>query len=294
MVHFTPRSTLAGAAIAAALSLSGCSAPAAAPEPAGSGAPPATVAAPGSAPASPAASGPAATPESPAASGAATKGSGPETVPYAPPEGDFDSSDPAAVQAELAKNFITELVTNRYSLSGQWVEDGGGHAGTAKLWETRLSANLKAKLTAAGKDADVSGFGAWAVFALPGTGSTEPVKASPACAAATEPHCLLLQEIEGEVGAMKQAGGPQPGSLDQTVANRVAFNYDVAVPVSLTAKGDAEGVLRGVLKVDLTYVPNPDPAAGGPAFLIDAIRNDLTGTRTEELAASPGLMFESY
>ena len=180
-------------------------------------------------------------------------------------------------------------MTNQYSLSGQWVADGGSHAGTAKLWQNRLSDNLKAKLTAAGKDGDVSGFGSWAVIALPGPDSTEAVKASPTCAAASEPHCLLIQETGGEQGTMTQAGGPQLATLDQSVPNRVAFTYDVAIPVSLTGKGNAEGVMKGVLKVDLSYVPNPNPAAGGPEFLIDSIKNELTGTTTDVLASTPGL-----
>jgi hypothetical protein len=217
-------------------------------------------------------------------------------VPYTPPQGGVDASDPAAIQAVLAQSFISELVTNKYSLSGQWMADGAVHANTARLWDKWLSENLKARLTGAGRDGDVSGFGAWAVLALPGPDSTDAVKASPTCAEVPEAHCLILQETGGggDQGAMKQAGGPRPATLDQSVPNSVAFDYDVVVPVSLTGKGNAEGVLKGVLKVDLGFVPNPDPGRGGPDFLIDSIKNQLTGTSTAELAGSPGLSFDSY
>jgi hypothetical protein len=294
MVDFPTRRVVAAAAIAGALSLSACTAPAA--PPAGSTSAASSTEAASSSPGS--ASEPASAPGSEAASEPASEpapaAAGPEPVPYNPPQGGFDVSDPAATQAVLAQNFIAELVTNQYSLSGQWVADGGSHAATARLWENRLSDNLKAKLTAAGKGADVSAFGAWAVIALPGPDSTEAVKASPTCAAAAEPHCLLIQETGGEEGSMTQAGGPRLETMDQSVPNRVAFTYDVSIPVSLTGKGNAEGVMKGVLKVDLSYVPNPNPAAGGPVFLIDSIKNELTGTTTDVLANTPGLMFESY
>lgn len=279
MVEYTTRGLIAAAALAAALPLSACSGPAASPQPSTTAASPSTTAA--STPAVPAEPAPAAA-------------AGPEPVPYTPPQGGFDASDPAATQRVLAQNFITELVTNRYSLSGQWVADGSSHANTAKLWGTRLSDSLKAKLTAAGKDGDVSTFGNWAVFALAGPDSKEAVKASPACAATMETHCLLIQEVDGETGAMQQGGGAQPATIDQSVPNRVAFDFDVVVPVSLTEKGNAEGVMKGVMKVDLTYVANPNAASGGPEFLIDSIKNELTGTTTDVLTSSPGLTFESY
>ncbi|MET3922413.1 hypothetical protein [Arthrobacter sp. UYEF20] len=287
MVEFTTRRLVAAAALAGALSLSACVAPAAAPQPAGTTAAAPTEAAE-AAPteAAEATSAPTPEPTPPPA--------GPEAVPYAQPEGGFDVNDPAAIQSVLAQNFITELVTNKYSLSGLWIEDGGSHANTAKLWDNRFSDNLKAKLIAAGKDGDVSTFGNWAVFALPGPDSKDAVKASPACAAAPETHCLFIQEIDGDTGAMQQAGGAQEATMDLSVPNRIAFDYDVVVPVSLTEKGDAEGVMKGVLKVELTYVPNPNLAAGGPDFLIDSVNNKLTGAETDVLAGSPDLTFESY
>ncbi|MDQ0850307.1 hypothetical protein QFZ65_002245 [Arthrobacter sp. B3I9] len=307
MLDFTTRRLVTAAAVAGALSLSACSAPAPAPDGSSSAAPssPASSDAPAPAPdsaapesAAPGSASPDSAPDASAATSetepASAPAAGPAAVPYIPPQGGFDVSDPSAAQAVLAQSFIYELVTNRYSLSGQWKADGAVHANTAKLWDKRLSESLKAKLTAAGKDGDVSGFGTWAVLALPGPDSTEAVKASPTCAEAPEPHCLILQETGGDQGAMKQAGGPQLATMDQSVPNRVAFDYDVVVPVSLTEKGNAEGVRKGVLKVDLSFVPNPNPGAGGPEFLIDSIKNQLTGTSTAELAASPGLSFDSY
>jgi hypothetical protein len=300
MLDFTTRRLVAAAAVAGALSLSACSSPAPAPDGASSTPPSSSASSDSPAPdsAAPESAAPDSSPDSSAATSetepASAPAAGPVAVPYTPPQGGFDVSDPSAVQAVLAQSFISELVTNRYSLSGQWKADGAVHANTAKLWDKRLSESLKAKLTAAGKDGDVSGFGTWAVLALPGPDSTEAVKASPTCAEAPEPHCLILQETGGDQGAMKQAGGPQLATMDQSVPNRVAFDYDVVVPVSLTEKGNAEGVMKGVLKVDLSFVPNPNPGAGGPDFLIDSIKNQLTGTSTAELAGSPGLSFDSY
>jgi hypothetical protein len=314
MLDFTTRRLVTAAAVAGALSLSACSAPAPAPDGASSAAPSSSTSSDAPAPDSPASdsaapesaapgspspdSAPDSAPDASAATSetepASARAAGPVAVPYTPPQGGFDVSDPSAAQAVLAQSFIYELVTNRYSLSGQWKADGAVHANTAKLWDKRLSESLKAKLTAAGKDGDVSAFGTWAVLALPGPDSTEAVKASPTCAEAPELHCLILQETGGDQGAMKQAGGPQLATMDQSVPNRVGFDYDVVVPVSLTEKGNAEGVMKGVLKVDLSFVPNPNPGAGGPEFLIDSIKNQLTGTSTAELAGSPGLSFDSY
>ena len=314
MLDFSTRRLVSAAAIAGALSLSACSAPSAAPDSTSSTAPSSSAAAApdatapagaasGSTGPGPAAAAPGTDPApAPANNGPANDGAaenapaaaGPAPVPYVPPQGGVDAGDTAGIQATLAQSFVSELVTNKYSLSGQWFADGAVHANTAKLWGNRLSDNLKAKLTAAGKDGDVSGFGSWAVLALPGPDSTEAVKASPSCAEAPEAHCLLLQETGGDDGAMKQAGGLRPDTMDQSVPNRVAFDYDVVVPVSLTGKGNAEGAMKGVLKVDLTFVPNPNPGAGGPEFLIDSIKNQMTGITSDVLGATPGLLFDSY
>ncbi len=58
-------------------------------------------------------------------------------------------------------------------------------------------------------------------------------------------------------------------------------NYDLTVPVSLTDHGNAEGVLKGLLKVDVTFVENPTPRDGRPPFLTDAIKNDLVDANAE-------------
>lgn len=79
-------------------------------------------------------------------------------------------------------------------------------------------------------------------------------------------------------------------ALYLTLPNRVAFNYDVAVPVSLTGQGNAEGVLKGTLQVSLSFVPNPDPGPGEADFLIDSVNNLLEGATADLLSNYPDLL----
>jgi hypothetical protein len=171
-----------------------------------------------------------------------------------------------------------EMVQNQYTLSGHWAADGNTHVNTAKLWSNYFSPELQGKFTDAGSTGDPMAFGAWAVFALGTPDSTDAVKASPTRAASTTGKCGFTKAISGGVlnGAREVAG--TIGAIDLTVPNRVAFTYDVVVPVSLTEQGNAEGVLTAVLKVDLSFVPNPNARPGKPDFLINSINNALGGT----------------
>lgn len=78
-------------------------------------------------------------------------------------------------------------------------------------------------------------------------------------------------------------------ALYLTPPNRVAFNYDVAVPVSLTGQGNAEGVLKGTLQVSLSFVPNPDPGPGEADFL-HSVNNLLEGATADLLSNYPDLL----
>lgn len=68
-------------------------------------------------------------------------------------------------------------------------------------------------------------------------------------------------------------------------------SYDLTVPVSLTDHGNAEGVLKGLLKVDITFVENPTPGGGHPPFLIDSIKNDLVDANADLATNFPELAF---
>ena len=194
-------------------------------------------------------------------------------------------------QMLLGQAYINAMVQSQYSLSGKWSEDGNSHVNTARLWANYFSPELQQRLTEAGNTGDASAFGAWAVFALGSPDSSDAIKASPSCAAATSGLCAFTLPIDDStIGARQIAGGTQSGSMDLTVPNRVAFNYDVVVPVSLKEHNNAEGVLKGVLQVDLSFVPNPVPGPGKPDFLINSVNNVFEGASADLLSNSPELL----
>ena len=78
--------------------------------------------------------------------------------------------------------------------------------------------------------------------------------------------------------------------MNLSVPNEIAFNYDVAVPVSLTDRANAEGVLTGVLQVHLSFVPNPSLDPGEPDFLINSVNNVFEGANADLLATHPNLL----
>lgn len=189
-------------------------------------------------------------------------------------------------QGVIGQAYITAMVENQYSLSGQWTADGNDHANTAKLWSNYFSQDLQDKLTSAGSTGDVTGFANWAAFALAPPDSTDAIKASPTCAASESGTCAF--KSQGADGSFMTIG--EASMLDLTVPNRVAYDRQVAVPVSLTAHGNAEGVMTGILKVDLTFVPNPNPGPGKPEFLINSVNNKLEGPTADLLSNHPELL----
>ena len=137
----------------------------------------------------------------------------------------------------------------------------------------------------------------WAVLAIAPPESADSIKASPSCKASFS-RCSFTEAITdspGMQGARQMVGGMAPGSFPNTqTPNRVTYDSSVVAPVSLTDQGNAEGVLRGLLKVDLTFVENPTPGDGRPKYLIDSVNNELTDARTDLLASSPELMFSGF
>ncbi len=189
-------------------------------------------------------------------------------------------------QMLLAQEYVRLMVQNKYTLSGGWSNDGNSPADIAKLWANYFSPELQDKLKQVGKTGDASGYAAWAIFALGSPDSSDPVKASPACAASLSDMCTFLQDKQNGTKAL---AGDVNGPIDTSVPNKVSFNYDVAVPVSLKDQGNAEGVLTGALKVNLSFVPNPSPGPGKPDFLINSVNNVLEGTKVDLLTAHPEL-----
>lgn len=253
---------IALAALAGVLALSGCSA-----EPADEPAAPTAAAAETAAPEQPA---------------------GPEPVAYKANPGQ-EATTPENEQQAIASGYFWGLVTNPYTLSGQWTLDGNDHANTAKLWENYFSDGLKEKLTAAGTSGDVAGFGMWAVFALAPVESTDGIKASASCKPDMD-KCWFLANKDGN---LQTVDNPKYDETFAPASNQVIQAYDVVIPVSLTEQGNAEGFLSATLKLDLTFVENPTPGDGRPAYLIDSVNNELIGAQVELLTNRPDLVFQS-
>ena len=253
--------------MAGAIALSGCSA---STEPAGD-----TTEA-----AAPSVSAPA---ESPAA---APEAAGPKAVKFDDRVLPMDLSDLYTVQLNIAQQWAGKVTENPYSLSGQWTLDGNDSANTAQLWANYFSDGLRAKLTEAGTG-DISGIAPWSVMALAPPESSDAIKASPSCTTEFD-SCSLIIIHEG---SGQLASDMRRESVDQSEPNRVAFDYDFSVPVSLTEHGNAEGILKGLLKVDVTFVPNPTPGDGRAPFLIDSIRNNVVDTNADLASNFPDLHF---
>ncbi|MCQ2001315.1 hypothetical protein [Arthrobacter zhaoxinii] len=211
---------------------------------------------------------------------------GPEPVSFDPSR--LEMVDESSLQTNLAQQWVGNVSTNAYGLSGQYTLDGNDPANIAKLWSNYFSDDLLAKLTAAGVNGDVSGFGSWAIMALAPSDSTDPIKASPSCSMEFTSCNLVTTAADG---SRSVSGNTRYETLDTSVPNRVAYDYDLMVPVSLTDHGNAEGVLKGLLKVDITFVENPTPGDGRPPFLIDSIKNDLVDANADLATNFPELAF---
>ena len=278
MGNFIKRRFTLATVLAGAFALSACSVPAATPATGSTGT----------------------TPNAASTAATAPAPSGPKPVVYdalmmQAPSG----SDAAQEQMIIAQDFVSKMTANGYTLSGQWTLDGNTQANTAKLWDNYFSDELKSKLTAAGKDGDLKGFGTWSVFAVAPADSKDAIKASPSCKPAFAMCALAApsQPMPGAIidtttpGSMGVVGGSRAETMNLLTPNRIAFDFDVVVPVSLTEQGNAEGVLRGLLKVDLTFVENPTPAGGRPKYLINSVNNNLIDAKADLLTNNPDLSF---
>lgn len=254
--------------VAGAIALSGCSA---ATEPAGD-----TTGA-----AAPSASAPAET------TTAAPVAGGPESVKFDDRHLAADLSDVYTVQLNIAQQWAGNVTTSPYGLSGQWTLDGNDSANTAKLWANYFSDDLKAKLTEAGTG-DISGIAPWAMMALAPPESSDAIKASPSCTVDFDSCSFFMIQADG---TGQQTGSYNRDTVDQSVPNRVAFDYDFTAPVSLTEQGNAEGVLKGLLKLDVTFVPNPTPGDGRAPYLIDSVNNNVVDANADLASNFPELHF---
>lgn len=199
-------------------------------------------------------------------------------------------SVPSKEQMWIAQSWAEQMSTNAYTLSGQYANDGLGYAGAAKLWANYFSDDLLAKLTDVGAEGDVSGFANIVTMAMPPldvADTSSPFQASASCRP-TASTCLFLRKVGGTVSS---AGGIKSDTVDLSIPNRVAFDYDIAIPISLPDKGHAEGVMSGLLKVEVTFVKNPTPGDGRPAYLIDTVNNSIPDNGFELLSDHPDLIF---
>lgn len=221
---------------------------------------------------------------------AETKGAGPEAAPFDLSRMEMiDKTDVPLLQMNIAQGWVNQMAANPYSLSGQWTLDGNDPANTAKLWDNYFSDDLKAKLTAAGVSGDVTDFGAWTIMALAPPESTDPIKASPQCTMDYD-SCRMIA-LSSDATYMQSQGGIRSETMDFSAPNRITFDYDVVVPVSLTEHQNAEGVLKGLLKVDIAFIENPAPGDGRPPYLIDRVNNELIDANADLASKSPELEF---
>ena len=207
---------------------------------------------------------------------------------YTAPENQGQAASPADEQQMIAGSYFWALVSNPYTLSGQWTLDGNDHANTARLWDNYFSDALKEKLKAAGTDGDISGFGNWAVFALAPDDSSDAIKASASCTPELE-KCWFLAKKDG---GLSTVDNPDYQEMFTPGPNQFIQKYDVVIPVSLTEQGNAEGFLTASLKLDLTFVENPTPGDGRPAYLIDSVNNELLDAQADLLSNRPDLVFQ--
>lgn len=251
---------IALAALAGTLLLSGCSAdPGEDPQPAADTAPAQETTAPAEA-------------------------AGPTPVAY---ETRASDGNPSNDQAYIASAFFWGLVGNSYGLSGQWTTDGNDPAHIAQLWENYFSDSLMEKLRAAEPGSDLTGVANWALLAVAPNDSSDPVKASAAC----KPGMATCWFLSNKDGRMSTVDNPIYAEAPAAGPNQFLSSYDVILPVSLTEQDNAEGYMSAVLKLNLTFVPNPTPDDGRAPYLIDSVNNELVDAKTDVLSNRPDLVF---
>ncbi|MCC3265904.1 hypothetical protein [Arthrobacter gengyunqii] len=208
---------------------------------------------------------------------------GPKPVPFDPAV--LEGTDgPKHEQITLATDWTDKVASSSYGLSGQYSLDGNDPANIGKLWSNYFSDDLKAKLAAAGVNGDVAGFGSWAIMALAPTESTDPIKASASCTMEFD-GCGLVDDTGAPATKVDFDGGFTSDS------NTVSYGVNLAVPVSLTEQGNAEGVLKGRLTVNVAFVENPTPGDGRAPYLIDSVTNELADAQADLATKSPELKF---
>lgn len=187
-------------------------------------------------------------------------------------------------QITLAVDWTDKVASSSYGLSGQYSLDGNDPANIGKLWSNYFSDDLKAKLAAAGVDGDLTGFGSWAIMAVAPTESTDPIKASASCTMEFD-GCGLVDDTGAPATKVDIDGG------FTSDGNTVSYGVNLAVPVSLTDQGNAEGVLKGRLTVNVAFVENPTPGDGRAPYLIDSVTNELTDAKPDLATNFPELKF---
>lgn len=191
---------------------------------------------------------------------------------------------PKDAQMALAMTWSDKVATSSYGLSGQYSLDGNDPGNIGKLWSNYFSDDLKAKLAAAGVNGDLAGFGSWAIMALAPSDSTDPIKASASCTMEFDGCALVTGTGAPATQVDIDAGG-------MAADNTVSYGVNLAVPVSLTEQGNAEGVLKGRLTVNVAFVENPTPGDGRAPYLIDSVTNELVDAKADLATASPDLKF---
>ena len=131
---------------------------------------------------------------------------------------------------------------------------------------------------------DLTGFGSWAIMAVAPTESSDPVKASASCTVEFD-GCGLVDDTGAPATKVDIDAGGTSGN------NSVSYGVNLAVPVSLTDQGNAEGVLKGRLTVNVAFVENPTPGDGRAPYLIDSVTNELVDAKTDLATNSPELKF---
>lgn len=203
------------------------------------------------------------------------------------------SATPADMQGamtHIGHLYASSLVSNRYALSGEWVEDGQKGSDVAASYANFYSDKFKEILSNNSWE-EIAEMGIKLPFMALGTTSANGE-------AVASKKCMEYQGNVNNYCSIHSGWSAVGGQLTDTIAfpaeNRITFDYTSYVPIRI-AKGQTgelpEGYTDAVFSFDLTFVPNEGAGPDELPYLIDWTVNEIKSAEERLLADDPTLTF---
>lgn len=200
-------------------------------------------------------------------------------------------ADTPGAMTHIGNLYASSLVSNRYALSGKWVEEGMKGPGVAASYANFYSDKFKATLSDNSWE-ELEKLGAKLPFMALGTTSANGESVA-------SKKCMEYQgNVHNYCAIHSGVYFPIGGQLTDTIAfpaeNRITFDYTSYVPVRIAKDQTGElpeGYLDAVFSFDLTFVPNEGAGPDELPYLIDWTVNTIKSADARLLADDPTLTF---